>query len=157
MLTPILEAKHLALSLLERHQVAIEGSCLHHAVAVSQVLGAPIVAGSLSWKFTRFDDGTNPNYFSYIFDPIEALQTLQSGRMPEMHCWNIYQGKVLDLTTCYLPQQAKKLVGFEWEPGLVPPEYYFGLPEKKNQHVYAGHDFATFLAQGFAEEILCGK
>lgn len=154
MLTHIPKMKSLATSLLERDRINPSGACLYYALAANQVCGLPIVAGSLSWKFTSFDNGTNPNYFSYIFEPMAALQMLNRQRMPEMHCWNIYQDKVFDLTTCYLPQQAKLLIGEDWEPALIPPDFYHGEGEIPEKLVYAADPFATHLAKMFAAELL---
>src|SRR4051812_6230853 len=91
----------------------IPGACLYYASVVNVLTGAPIMAGSYSWKITNFDNGQNPNYFSCIFDDVAqakarrilAAQHLPGpGFLPEMHIWNVYQGKVLDLTTAHIQE-----------------------------------------------------
>jgi len=132
----------LAEELARKNGVATYGACVFHAIAANQILGAKIVAGSLSWKFTSLDDGSNPTHFSYIFEPHKMGLYLARGILPEMHVWNTWDKQTLDLTTKYMPEQAMRLCGFRWEPSLLPPEYFHGESEGKD-HLYKPDMLAT--------------
>lgn len=140
--------------LVDRDGVAIHGACLYHALAAQKLLGAEVVAGSLSWKFTSLDNGSNPTHFSYIFEPHKVPLYLALGVFPEMHVWNVLNGKVLDFTTCYLPKQASLLCGFAWETLILPPDYHFGKTKNKTQDfLYVENPIATQLARKWSMDI----
>jgi len=140
--------------------IPIEGSCIYHALAARIILGSEcsIIAGDSSWKFTNFDNGYNTTHFTYQFTP----GVLRFGSaMPEMHVWNVYKGKYLDLTTRYASSQCKKLIGHEFEKNLMPPDYFYGEPVGPDgQWLYKPSRDATKLANMMiAKEIpeLMGK
>lgn len=156
------EARELTLKLIKDDPEALPGACLYHAVAINRVLGAPIVAGSYSWRFTTFDNGRNPTHFSCMFDERSkqvATELLKSDRvdelpiLPEMHIWNLWQGKVLDITTLHLPAFAMRTCGFQFAPSLVPPLHHFGKAEdgKRGNFIYKADPLATRLARVAAE------
>jgi len=154
MTIPIKRIGSLAERLCAETNTKPHGACLLYAIAANRILNAPIVAGSLSWKCTNLDNGSNPTHFSYLFEPLEAFQHIQAGRFPEMHVWNVYQGKTLDLTTCFLPTQAKLLAHLEWEPELLPPALFHGENCPKNTYFYEPHQMATILANNYARQII---
>lgn len=137
----------------------LPGACLYHAVAVNHFLGAPILAGSYSWKFTNKDDGTNPTHFSCIFDQVAQWSAeeilMEPGRIrtlecfPEMHVFNVLDGKVLDISTKLIRQFAYQAGGFEYEEQLKPPPYLWDVPvdKKEGRWVYAPHPLAIKLAR----------
>lgn len=157
MTIPIKRIRSLAERLCLENGIAPHGACLLHAIAANKLLNAPIMAGSLSWKYTNFDNGSNPTHFSYMFIPSEAIQHTSQRRFPEMHVWNIYQGKILDLTTCFLPTQAKILAQMDWEPELLPPDHFHGENCPNKNHFYSEHYFATYLANEYARQIVAQK
>lgn len=164
----IKEARAQVVSLLDGHTEAIPTSCLYHAIAMQNVLGpqCKIVAGSYQWQFTLFDDGQNATHFSCMFDRTaqilaqEMLQNLNGDsllgipHLPEMHVWNMWCGKLLDTTSCYVPEFARRN-GFSFEEVLTPPEYLFTdkLTHKKFRYVYRPHPLATELANVAAAHI----
>lgn len=145
---------------------ALPGACLYHAVALHMVLPeARIIAGSYSWRFTNKDDGKNPTNFSCIFDKkaqaltVELLANPDRLRdlpaFPEMHVFNYYQGKILDISTRWIPQFAQKACGFFFDEMLRPPPYLWDVPIHKNKRwIYAPHPLATELAKLSAYQVL---
>ena len=136
-----------ALEMLSGDAEKLPMSCLYHALAVNKILGAPVLAGSSQWRFTSLDDGKNSTHFSYMFTPSTTIvPLLLEGILPEMHIWNFYEGKVLDLTTKYLPTQCINLLDRIWEKELLPPDYYFGEAVTKDQNIiYVPSHLATSL------------
>lgn len=145
---------------------ALPGACLYHAVAMSKVLpGCLIIAGSYSWRFTNKDDGKNPTHFSCIFDRVAQAKTaeiLQApelirnlGNFPEMHVFNYYQGKILDISTRWIPQFAQRIGSFFFDEQLRPPPYLWDVPVHKNKRwMYVPHPLATKLAQIAARDVV---
>lgn len=142
------------------------GACLYHAVAMSRVLpGCQIIAGSYSWKFTHKDDGQNATHFSCIFDnraQQQAARILTTPDLikdlphfPEMHVFNYYQGKVLDISTRWIPQFAQKIGDFFFDDVLRPPPYLWDVPvHKAKRWLYVPHPIATQLARAAAINVL---
>jgi hypothetical protein len=130
-------------------------ACMHHAWAFSKITGAQIVAGSASWKFTNLDDGMNPTHFSYEFEQYckeQGGHLLIDKHLPEMHVWNLYQGKTLDICSGYFPFMAEQ-AGFIWD-AEKPPAYHFGKPiHKKGRFSYRPNPAATKLAHVILNEI----
>lgn len=158
------EAREIVLTFLDGDVLALPGACLYHAVAINHVLGAPIVAGSYSWRFTTHDDGTNPTHFSCIFDDaakVFARRALTFADLnelpilPEMHVWNLWQGKVLDISTLHLPAFAFRSSGFQFESSLNPPSYHFGkaVDHKRGNFLYRSDPIATALARAAASSL----
>ena len=136
----------------------IGGACLYHAIVAQRVIGGRIVAGSMQWKFTHYDDGKNSTHFAYMFET-QNLHIKLANSLSEMHVWNVIDDRVLDLSTKYFPQQAKKLGAVDaWAASLIPPDYYFGKPiADDNLCRYVEHEIATALiaelVARFGEEI----
>lgn len=158
-------ARALVLEMLEGDHRALPGACLYHAVAIHKITGADIHAGSYSWQFTNVDTGTNPTHFSCIFDARaqkiaklilkdpEALKGLS--HFPEMHVWNVLNGKILDISTLHLPDFAYRLGRFKFEPSLMPPPYHQGAwTGPKSQWKYESHPLAIELAAAAARNTL---
>lgn len=161
----IVRAREQVRHMLKDSPEAISSGCLYHALAMYQLTGAPIVAGSYSWQFTTVDTGDNPTHFSCMFDERakslagqilevpEVLGTLSV--FPEMHVWNSLEGKVLDISTEQLTVFAKRLCGFDFEPSLMPPEYLWDRAHhKKFQWKYDADPLATRLARAAAEQLM---
>ncbi len=159
----ITRAREIVLWLLEGDDNALSGSCFYHAFAMHMLCGLPIVGGTYSWRLTKYDNGRNPTHFSCNYGKeaqIETAQILSSGehmgmlRFPEMHVWNVWQGKILDLSTIHLPDFAMRTNGFRFDPDCTPPEYFFGKPkDNKHRWLYSAHPLATKLAREIAEGI----
>lgn len=148
--------------LAKRHGVQdMTGGCLYHALAVNVLTGAPIVAGSYSWKFTDYDNGKNPTHFSCIFDETaqKITRTLLEKNavdmminLPEMHVWNRIGDNVFDISTAFIPSLARKTVGLEFEAHLIPPEYLLGPPRgPENRWLYQEHPLATQFIRELAK------
>lgn len=115
--------------------------CMYWAIYTCQVLRedgikAQIQAGSAYWRRVRDeqDDGVSPNRFGYEFgdDKRALINAIMSGRLPEMHVWAAVAGEepqIIDLTTCFWPEQARMLNGFDW-PGDLPPDYLWVTPDQ---------------------------
>lgn len=136
--------------------------CLQHAVLTVQAIRARgtraiIQAGSASWRYRRpdLDDGACSTHFSYVWDPTHPASraALAQREMPEMHVWAaIPHGDapaIVDLTTRFWPQQARRLAGLEWTAER-PPEYLWGIPPAGARYVPA--EAATMLAVVFAAD-----
>lgn len=144
MKTKIRLIREYAAKLAKQKGIALHGSCVLHAFAGNRLFGYPIVAGSASWKFTSFDDGSNPTHFSYVFEPHLLASYMAQNRLPEIHVWNTVDRRVLDLTTGFLPEQAKALAGFQWEKALTPKPIYFGQQVSTDRSIiYEAHPVAT--------------
>ena len=132
------------------------GRCFYFAAAVAALLGAPVVAGSALWQF-RPDDGVTNTHFGYEFETeIGAGTQFKIGptALPEMHVWNVWLGKVLDLSTSDLPDQLRKGLGVEWDAGMIPPPIYFGpAAGKRDRFRYNADRKATALARAFLETL----
>jgi hypothetical protein len=97
-------------------------ACAYWAIAFNEAakrhgIRAILQAGSAQFQFCD-DDGHSATHFSYMFDKIEASKRLAAGLWPEMHVWSGIPetGEIVDLTTCYQPQQALELAGLIWQP-----------------------------------------
>ena len=146
--------RQLAEAFCEKDDAEIHKACIHHAVAAKAVLGARIVAGSASWRYTEVATGTNPTHFSYVFEVGPAKEQWEGGVLPEMHVWSHYNGGVLDLTTRYLPEQCQELAGLTWDIAK-PPDYFFGKSKHKNfKWAYKEHPTATALANLWAGNLV---
>lgn len=144
------EVRELAEWLAMLEGIPAQAACIQHAYAAQRILGAPIVAGSCSWKYTDFDDGSNATHFSYTFNPDVANIMLALGLLPEVHVWNFWRGKVLDFTTRYLKAQVRTVAELEWDT-KDPPDYFWGKREHpKKRWAYIHNPHATELAQGWA-------
>ena len=111
--------------------VHIPQACLCWAKTLVQVLRSyhirgVVQAGSCSWPRIPMeeDDGIVMTHFSYQFELQPALAKLMRCEFPEMHVWVAIaeEQEIIDLTTCYLPENCKKLAGIEWT-GKLPPDY----------------------------------
>jgi hypothetical protein len=134
------------------------GSCYWCAKAISEILPATVVAGTYQWQFTNYDNGMNDTHFSCEFDAkaqsfarhlLKNPEEMQVGKfiLPEMHVWNIYQGKVLDISTIWTPQLALHS-NVVFEQDCLPPEYHFGKARHRNgRWVYKPHPLATELVR----------
>lgn len=108
----------------------IHAACLYWAgmtcywIRTRYRVRAIIQAGSMSWPCVDKDDGMSPTHFSYVFDPDDPASraALRSGQMPEMHVWAAIptDKTIIDLTTCYLIQQAKHRANIEWTAPMPP-------------------------------------
>lgn len=132
--------------------------CLQHAVAMNITMGAPIVAGNAGWKFTNDDDGFNSTHLSYMFDDYYKENSgdmlIYDNILPEMHVWNIWQGKVLDTSTIHWPVNFKNaFLSGTWD-AEIPPEYHWGkTTNKKKNYFYEKRILATNLALKCADII----
>lgn len=94
---------------------------------------AILQAGSAGWPRVRpeQDDGklTTATHFSYMWSPHERLsrEAMAAGFMPELHAWVAVPrtDEIVDLTTCYWPEQARAIGGYAW-PGALPPRFFWG-------------------------------
>jgi len=150
------QAYALAKKMVDRDNVYLPGSCIYHALAVREILGGEVVAGSMSWRFTNFDNGVNDTHFSYVFEPEKLAIYLAKGVFPEMHVWNKIDGKVLDLTTKFIPEQAKTIAGLIWSSPL-PPAYHFGNNQDESYtYLYTEHPLASAVTHTLMLEINLG-
>jgi hypothetical protein len=91
-----------------------------------------ISAGSFSIPRMNLadDDGVVATHFGYTFTPDQkAMEEVQNDRMPEMHCWVQLPDcqEIVDLSTCYVKSQCKKLAGLDWlAPN--PPDFVWHHP-----------------------------
>ena len=113
------------------------------------------MAGSVAWKYTNYDDGKNNNCFGYEFYTDEFLQwyKIRATKLPEIHIFNKKGDIILDATTKYFPEQAKKLLDYDWEQNLIPPDYHFGHSRGRN-FSYSVNPLATQFANGLADMII---
>lgn len=137
-------------------------ACLYHAVALAHFLKAPVCAGSASWRFVVVDNGRNPTHFSHVFDDKAAQHadliltggTLNKFHLPEMHAWNYWQGKILDISTRWVPMAAQKH-GFLFDNQLRPPAYLWNEPIHRNKKwLYVPDKRATVFARTMSDTIL---
>lgn len=137
--------------------------CLQHAILTVQAIRARgtraiLQAGSASWRYQRpdLDDGIAPTHFSYVWDMQHPASqaAMARGEMPEMHVWAAIPDKdapaIVDLTTRFWPQQARRLAGLTWTADQ-PPEYLWGAPPPSARYVPA--EAATWLALMFAADL----
>ena len=135
--------------------VPLNGACLYHAMFVKLLLDVPVVAGSMAWRYTTTDNGSNDTHFGYQFFQDEFIKwnKEKATNLPEIHIWNTYNNLVLDLSTIYLPKQLKLMLGHDWDIGLIPPEYYFGI--ESNKHcLYKPDPIATQFANNTIDNII---
>lgn len=118
-----------------------ERGCVYLALATVAILRqygirASFQAGSSSWPRIRpeEDDGVINTHFSYVWEPRSkrTLAQLAAGVLPEMHAWAAIPAtvEIIDLSTCYLPEQCRKTAGMAWT-APAPPDYLWTdkLPE----------------------------
>jgi hypothetical protein len=131
------------------------GACLYHAMFVKLILDVPVVAGSAAWRFTTRDNGLNNTHFGYQFFQDEFIRwnNDKATNLPEIHIWNSYNNLVLDLSTIYLPKQLKKILGYNWDSSLIPPEFYFGASRSQNC-LYEYDSIATQFANETIDKII---
>ena len=113
----------------DRH-IPAEAACLYWSGVVLSYFDsigetALLQAGSASWARVsqEADDGKMNTHFSYMFEYNAKIPiALSMGVLPEMHVWVaiIDPQQLVDLTTCFVPQQYKKLVKEEWGDKQVP-------------------------------------
>lgn len=106
--------------------------CLYWALTGMRALrrrgvDAQLQAGTAYWPNVRpeQDDGVSCNVFGYEFKATpRVVRQAVEGEMPEMHCWiGVYETQeIIDFTTGYWPEQAKRLADMDW-PGDLPPKY----------------------------------
>jgi hypothetical protein len=121
------------------------------AAARRRGVQAQMRAGSANFQF-RHDDGVSATHFSYEFEPGPAMQRFLDGLFPEMHVWAVVESpeEIVDLTTRFLPQQAKSLCNFEWESQFAPPEYFWSRPEGlAPRFIYRAEPRAVWMAAAF--------
>lgn len=88
---------------------------------------AQIQAGSAYWPRLRpdQDDGVSNTHFGYEYTPgPKNLHKIVAGHLPEIHCWAaiVKENVIIDVTTQYWPDNAKRLCGYDW-PGVLPPSF----------------------------------
>lgn len=113
---------------------------------------AIIQAGTMQWPCVAVDDGVGPSHFSYMWEPDHPVTQLRIAQntLPEMHIWAAVpgkqpgQGELVDLTTCYLPQQCEQKAGIPWT-AKKPPDYLWSRMPPDGV-VYKVYPDATFLA-----------
>ena len=107
-------------------------------------------AGTMMWRFCapELDDGIGPTHFGYAWEPesLPSLAARAAGRLPEMHVWVGLPEtqEIVDLTTCYLPEQARAIAGFSWS--APPPPDYLWAPALPEGAVFEPNREATLLA-----------
>lgn len=108
-----------------------EAACLDWAALTVQELSRHgerclLQAGSLYWPCAAQDDGVSPTHFGYLWEARSATtrERLALGLLPEIHVWAALPDRreIVDLTTRYLPQQARSCAGLEWT-APPPPDY----------------------------------
>lgn len=119
---------------------------------------AIIQAGTMQWPVVDVadDDGVGHTHFSYMWEPDHPLTRarIAANLLPEMHIWAAIpdpgrpgRGELVDLTTAYLPRQAREKGGVAWR-GKKPPEYLWAS-RPPDRVVYEVHADATFLAMEY--------
>ena len=155
-------ARQLTQDLQEFGSFDITRGCLQFAWAVQRVTGARIAAGSASWLYLGKDDEHSTTHVSYEFELF--MQEVAEGKvefdfggnvLPEMHVWNIHQGRVLDISIQYFKTLATRL-GYTWTAAPLP-DFYHGKAERmKHGRVvcsYRENRHATALATRLADRI----
>ncbi len=138
-------------------QPIVGGRCLFFAVAAQECLGAKVIAGSAQWQFKE-DDGVSSTHFAYMFDTQlkegdRRFQLVES-ELPEMHVWNFWNGKILDLSTKYLPEQLRLGLDEGWDRRFAVPPIYYGPWSDVRQRVnYIQNRRATEMAFGFINDL----
>ncbi len=104
-------------------------ACLYWSFYACRVLErrgerAVIQAGSLEYPMGGLDDGVSATHFSYLWEPdsAETRRRIAADAMPELHVWVGLpeSGEILDVTTCFLQAQARRL-GLLWRGPAPPP------------------------------------
>ena len=133
-----------------------EAACLYWAACASSYLSRKyrvrtiLQAGTMQWPCSATDDGVSPTHFSYMWEP-DSLMTksmFEAGLMPEMHVWAAIpsENEIVDLTTRYLVQQAKKRAALAWT-APPPPDFLWARADQLPSGVVYRPDFAaTMLA-----------
>jgi len=139
--------------------------CLYNARCTASVLKTLtgetwlVQAGDMSWPYRRRTfAGEGNTHFSYVFSDrgassmrelaTEFRRVVNSGVMPEMHCWvaNPASHEIVDMTTGYLPKQARETQRIEWE-GPHPPMFLWAFFDNLPWGVrYTASPWATMLA-----------
>src|SRR5258706_16418976 len=103
---------------------SLEAACLYWAACTRAHISRNyktrtiLQAGTMQWPCTDKDDGVSFTHFSYMWNPTTAEMRrvmISAGLMPEMHVWAAIpsRNEIVDLTTSYLVEQAKKRAGIE--------------------------------------------
>ncbi len=137
----------------EYYDVPEHQGCVYWAQAFEQAakqagLNAVIHGGSAMFQF-RDDDGKSITHHSYMFDPVEAMERIRKGLLPEMHGWNYLPDtkEIVDLTTRFQKRQAGDLLGYEWQPKYALPDYFWGKMPRDWRMLYHPHPMATVIAR----------
>lgn len=103
---------------------------------------AQIQAGSAHWPLLSQEESlANPDSissFGYEFElNNDVLNHLAKGQLPEMHVWAAVAPtrEIIDVTTQYWPEQAKKTANLDW-PGPKPPPYLWATVDNWPARVY---------------------
>lgn len=142
------------------------GGCLFFGLgfvlASTRLLGPgfQLQAGSASFKRVpnELDDGVSPDYFSYKFDPGQAVKAFVMRELPEMHVWcgNPKTRELVDVTTGYQKDQCEKLTGMDWLMPDPPPfvwDFTFNL-ERQRDLVYQPDIQAIQIAWSMSQRVL---
>lgn len=109
--------------------------------------------GNASFQL-KADDGVSDNYLSFEWQGEAATARavpVKGEPLPEMHCyiWLPKRKEIVDFSVRYLPRFAEK-IGFQFEPGFEPPDYYWGDPNRlAPRAIYIPNVDATKLALQF--------
>lgn len=140
-------------------EVAPSGACFYFAAFTVEEIRktgtrAVLQAGSAGWPRIRpdQDDGVCPTHFSYMWTPNEApsIRAMMQGLLPEVHVWAAIPdtGEIVDLTSGKFPEQARKLIGYDW-PGDLPPKFLWSKKLPKGAF-YTPEMGAMKLVLGYA-------
>jgi hypothetical protein len=135
--------------------IPASAACFYFAVFAIENLRekgvrAILQAGTAGWPRIRpeQDDGVCPTHFSYVWSPLDPASriALMQGLMPEVHVWAAIPetGEIVDFTSGKFPEQARKLVGFDW-PGDLPPKYLWARKLPKGAYYTATMDATKFV------------
>jgi hypothetical protein len=114
------------------------GACLYlNQVAMREIAltGERVIlqAGTMLWRIVpnSADDGRLATHFGYQFGLDEPFSqaAMAEGGLPEIHIWCALPDyrELVDFSTGYLPQVAKKQHGYTWWTE-APPAYVWGRP-----------------------------
>jgi hypothetical protein len=114
--------------------------------ATAHGLDCLIQVGSAQFQYRADTDGVSNTHFSYMYDPVEAAVRISKGLPPELHAWNVIRDtrEIVDLTTGFQAEQARRMLGYEWEKEFALPEYFWGKPEGTRM-IYIAHPTATMF------------
>ena len=109
-------------------------------------------AGSAQWQHIpdHLDDGVSPNAFGYVWSPndMRSRLAMARGNLPEMHVWvgDPSTHELIDITAGQFPDQAKRIMGYEWKSER-PPDYLWvtGQEMPEGAHYEANRDATIFI------------